>query len=188
MRLHSRLSGEVCTQFVVCRRRRRRWIAEVLSSPACWPAPRCRDPAARRRSRPPPTSPRSFAADADRGRHEGFRRSVRRRLRQPPDQRRRARRLGQEREAGDASPSSPTASTRSNRPQSDDRGQPVAGRPLRGELRLRGRASEASITASRRRAGSCASPPATFSGSRDGKIAEHWGMGDIAGVLAQLKG
>jgi steroid delta-isomerase-like uncharacterized protein len=23
---------------------------------------------------------------------------------------------------------------------------------------------------------------------RDGKIAEHWGMGDIAGVLAQLKG
>ena len=22
----------------------------------------------------------------------------------------------------------------------------------------------------------------------DGKIAEHWGMGDIAGVLAQLKG
>ena len=24
--------------------------------------------------------------------------------------------------------------------------------------------------------------------SRDGKIAEHWGMGDIAGTLAQLKG
>jgi len=24
--------------------------------------------------------------------------------------------------------------------------------------------------------------------TRDGKIAEHWGMGDIAGVLAQLKG
>jgi steroid delta-isomerase-like uncharacterized protein len=23
---------------------------------------------------------------------------------------------------------------------------------------------------------------------RDGKIAEHWGMGDIAGILAQLKG
>jgi predicted ester cyclase len=23
---------------------------------------------------------------------------------------------------------------------------------------------------------------------RDGKIAEHWGMGDIAGTLAQLKG
>jgi predicted SnoaL-like aldol condensation-catalyzing enzyme len=22
----------------------------------------------------------------------------------------------------------------------------------------------------------------------DGKIAEHWGMGDIAGVLAQLRG
>jgi predicted SnoaL-like aldol condensation-catalyzing enzyme len=22
----------------------------------------------------------------------------------------------------------------------------------------------------------------------DGKIAEHWGMGDVAGVLAQLKG
>ena len=23
---------------------------------------------------------------------------------------------------------------------------------------------------------------------RDGRIAEHWGMGDIAGVLAQLRG
>ena len=43
-------------------------------------------------------------------------------------------------------------------------------------------------TASRRRGGALRFTSCDIFRVRDGRIVEHWGMGDIAGVLAQLRG
>ena len=51
----------------------------------------------------------------------------------------------------------------------------------------RARRTGRTMASSRPESGS-GSPPATSSESRTGQIVEHWGMGDIAGIVAQLNG